>query len=647
MHPPAQQLTTQRRQPTTHQFSRAFAREHGIKEAILCGYLAHRINYTGKREGEGYRCTLDDLKYHYPYLTRTAIADALDRLCRNGVLNRHHHNYRPGDRTTHYAFANPEKRTQAASDPIYFGINAAVRHGLNAALILTNLRMRLEDEAKRGRLGKRYRVSARVLAKHLPLSRSVISRTLNRLAAGKVLPLHPGAGLDHAYEVDVAIFLGHEPNPDFTGPKPDMDDAIPDMDDSKPDADDPNPDMYNTLEVDVQSSRSKSGVGSSNRYEARPAAPSAGRACSMKPSGSLTICQPEPKDGAGRATTPVRPLLAQLSGAMGIEAPWAKGESAASNSVDEHGRLVFPVFTIPDFPRLPLPGTFAELLASNQQEWQGLAEDHHAILRRVRAKVAALVDHLGVGVMFRWTGIKEDEKLFRVIKEAVTRFHCSATDNIPFGNQRGVDRYAVEWLWGACRAYLAEYYEDASVAVKTIYSDLRDGWRDYFQQHRAELTAEGLGHLRCGQDIHEELSISPDAELEDDAHRTPAEKTRIFHNGVRAMNRRGKWEYFSSCSVRAFDFMTVTRKGLKLTRELFALNPQLTPATLLNVLDVCIETALQTRNQHGYREDFAVLRANDLTYFIKHLEPIANIIRFNERLKGVRFLEHWDLAEAA
>ena len=129
-----------------HQFSRSFARAHGINAAIIAGYLAHRITTTRKRPGEGYRCSLNELKTHYPYLSRTAIADALKRLSPSVLTVVPVKNWRSTDHTRHYAFASTALLRSASEDPIYFQIADAEQHGIPAALLLTNLRMRIADE---------------------------------------------------------------------------------------------------------------------------------------------------------------------------------------------------------------------------------------------------------------------------------------------------------------------------------------------------------------------------------------------------------------------------------------------------------------------------------------------------------------------
>ena len=117
-----------------HRFSRTFARLYGLNAAILAGYLANRLTCTHKLPDQGFRCKLDDLTPHYPYLSRTAINNALLRMIKRNVLKAHHRNFNPIDRTRHYYFATPTLQTEAAMDPIYFNVDEAVLYGMPAAL---------------------------------------------------------------------------------------------------------------------------------------------------------------------------------------------------------------------------------------------------------------------------------------------------------------------------------------------------------------------------------------------------------------------------------------------------------------------------------------------------------------------------------
>lgn len=264
------------RQPIVHQFSRSFARQHSLKAALIAGYLANRIAATHKREGEGYRCSLDDLTSLYPYLRRSAVAAALKQLVEANVLTVHHHNRRACDHTSHYAFASADLQRTAQVDTIYFSVDDAVQLDLPAALVLTNLRMRIADERSRQRLA-----CARELTKHLPLTRSTISRALRQLGDARVVKLSRRPGADRALEIEVASVLP-------AGAKPDSGDPKPDVHGANPDVHDPIPDITRTLQVDIESDHSKSLLESINSYKGRPAPPSAERACFLALPGHPT-----------------------------------------------------------------------------------------------------------------------------------------------------------------------------------------------------------------------------------------------------------------------------------------------------------------------------------------------------------------------
>lgn len=82
-----------------------------------------------------------------------------------------------------------------------------------------------------------------------------------------------------------------------------------------------------------------------------------------------------------------------------------------------------------------------------------------------------------------------------------------------------------------------------------------------------------------------EAFASRDQDKENDASLSPAEKTRIFRNALNARNEVG-WITFEQ--KHATQLIQVNKVGLQRIQRLFELNPNLTPAKLLLIMDGCI-----------------------------------------------------------
>ncbi|GDY23791.1 hypothetical protein LBMAG56_51380 [Verrucomicrobiota bacterium] len=642
---------TEAPRPTVHQFSRSFARQHGIKAALLAGYLAHRIAATHKRAGEGYRCSLDELTSHYPYLRRSAVATALKLLVKAKVLTVHHRNWRAGDHTNHYAFARPDLQRAAQDDPIYFLVDDAVQHDLPAALLLTNLRMRITDERSRQRLGITYRVCARELSKHLPLTRSTISRALQQLVDARVVRLNRRPGFDRALEVEVASVLPAGAKPDSCGANPDSCDPKPDVHGAIPDAHDPIPDITRTLQVNITSGHSKSLLGSSDSYEGRPAPPFADRACFLSlPPDSRQM----PASGAGGETAGPEsgasnhgsvPTLEQegasVSGDPCLPAPLpSHPDLLPATLVTEPTTVPFQFNFDPDHPfkllpqaplppRQPFPDNLEKLQRSNMRlfDVDSTPDEQRFIVEKVRTKMHAVIEAQGVGRVFRWLAIKDPTELFRIIREAVCRCRCRSADLCQVGSRQGVDEFCVDWWVQACPRYLdANLHEYGHCTVETACGVLANNLPSYYRSHREELEREGLTYLRYGQDVQAETLHSPDVELEQVDHLSAAEKTRVFRNALLALNRVGNRTESGRVLHQVVD---ITNAGLQLARRFFELNPHWTARHLLGVLDECIMRKQHTQHTGGFREDFAVICGTHLTYFMRYFDRIITQLEYH------------------
>jgi len=187
-----------------HSFSRNLARQYGINAAILLAFLSHRITavQAARKDDRGYYQTIRIIQKHYPYLSTNEINHALAKLRKSGVLKGDTHNRKAYDRTLWYTFTDPATPKLALEDPVRFRVEEAVRFGVEAALVLHNLRYWINENQKRDNRYVWHRFSPKTLSNFVPISERTIRRAVLKLCQGPnpVLERRRIPGFDQAYE---------------------------------------------------------------------------------------------------------------------------------------------------------------------------------------------------------------------------------------------------------------------------------------------------------------------------------------------------------------------------------------------------------------------------------------------------------------
>lgn len=135
---------------TRHHFSRDLARgdeySFGIEAAILLTDLARNIVAISKyrRDHAGwYFTTLNDLCSRHPYISRSTINRTLMKLRKDKFLRvTDDFNKKKYDKTLWYNIADPEilKLGSGDDDNISYVVNDAVKYGIEAAILLSNVK---------------------------------------------------------------------------------------------------------------------------------------------------------------------------------------------------------------------------------------------------------------------------------------------------------------------------------------------------------------------------------------------------------------------------------------------------------------------------------------------------------------------------
>ena len=123
----------------------------------------------------------------WPYVPPTTLYDTLKKLKDDGLVITGRNNKKSYDRTTWYSMPQ-EAINAAADDLVLFDVATAVELGIEAALILYNLKYHIGERLKEDPDAAPYHdLSPTQLAKWLPMSRSTVKRKIRELeSAGKI-----------------------------------------------------------------------------------------------------------------------------------------------------------------------------------------------------------------------------------------------------------------------------------------------------------------------------------------------------------------------------------------------------------------------------------------------------------------------------
>lgn len=184
-----------------HSFSKIFADQHGVSEAIVLKHLAHKTRRSGniRDDKQWYYDPLDELQVKMPYLGRTAIDDAVKSLAAKSMLEIGNYNERAYDRTRWYHV--PEEFWEAVEERrINFYAHEAETHGVTAAVLMFNLEYWLKRKLRAGK--DTHSMDLKNLEERLSFKVSTMKAALSRLVdAGAIIKV-PGKRSEYAFPPD-------------------------------------------------------------------------------------------------------------------------------------------------------------------------------------------------------------------------------------------------------------------------------------------------------------------------------------------------------------------------------------------------------------------------------------------------------------
>ena len=143
----------------------------------------------------------------------------------------------------------------------------------------------------------------------------------------------------------------------------------------------------------------------------------------------------------------------------------------------------------------------------------------------------------------------------------------------------------------------------------------------------------------------EQQHRSKDADNEDDANRSAAEKVKILQNGIVARNRIG---WLTNQTQHVTNLLRRTETSLHLARQFFNLNPELTPGHLLAVMDAAARyVAENTLVEKEYDPHYNIRKGAHLTALLKELNTVLTSLEMANNFPAFNELPAEDSAKGA
>lgn len=644
---PATNTPSARSRRSEHSLSRTVAAEYGLAAAVVMKYLAHCIKKSGvERDGHRwFRVNLDHLAEIIPYFSRSCLADTLQRLStgETAPLRIHQANRRGYDRTNNYAFTDPQLAAQTRTHPRYFDPEEAANYGLPAALILHNLR-HWEDE--REATGSRWRtVQPGELAKRLPLSPRQARDALKQLVEDGVLEprLEPGYASRQQYRLAAAhrkppapaqpanepeVTIPDEAVTNLDGPMTNPDMGLPDLDMGVTKPDDPvtnldttltNPDNDNSYQLSLAAPLAAFPQQPKN-YPMRSAEP---RAVGVPLNLSLDEAADRSFDGSQQLEASACRHAAHVAvqpGAVDCGQPSASEQGVATSPCRVAVESVCPP---PNGVPSGWPADFSTLWHEVRKEVLGKLESEPSrifdeqVCWRV---IKPLLDQQPVELLDRWYACASWQANYLEMIKQVEGFQLPSLPPLPMG-------WDDSFLRRVMVAYLTSIFSRQDVVgfhqCRASYAFLVDYVLGRLMKLWNE-RAEAIEHARRVQVEEEYRQLqqqhrSKDADNEDDANRSAAEKVKILQNGIVARNRIG---WLTNQTHHFDNLLGSNHNSLKLARQFFELNPEWTPGHLLQVMDAsaCYIAEHPSVEEFDPRYDFR--KGANLTSLLKELNAV-------------------------
>lgn len=557
----------------THGFSKTVAeirRPNGEKvgwnAAIVLRYLAIKVRDHGKKnDGKKWvRVNLDWICSQYPYLGRSTVDECVQRLVEIGACEAKNMNSYFGrpkyDRTRSYHV--PVKWMNAAEEEIrYFDSALATEIGVPAATIYRNF-MHWIEECREKEQPEHVQLAPAVIETLQPFDKSTIKRAIATLKTkGMIVPV----GGKQCWYVKGPV--------DWPGSKADETGSNPDKGSSKADESGSNPDndIYCSYVIDVLEESSKN-------------------------EPSVLSCS--------------SPVKKQMNESGVGHDPSARHDDDGHDRDEHQQDICWPFIRDHDELRTINRVNNALVLKIEQNR-----QSTDQLLNIVYSIVSKFFEQYDITWVDELYDEATDEELFEQLLPKYRAYFSQTKvartnglfDVLYFG--------AFECILGAFLRSRHEHKKSHPITlfIRIAYDFHLVLW-DRAEQRRLKAIDEEFDQRRREY-------ASPDEHLEDRVNLSPAEKTRVFKQGLYSRNKVGAVHFDQQLRT---DEIKISTGALKRIEKIFAANSKAAPADLLEVMDGCLHLhrtmPTPTRFRHGVK--WHARMGHRLTTFARYLGPI-------------------------
>lgn len=533
-----------------HFFPRDFAKEYGVREAIVIRFLSWKVRMSQKEEkGKLWHYDpVEALAARYPYIPGSTMHDVLKRLEKAKLIEKGCFNKLSFDRTGWYTVPL-RVMDMAEKVPIRFNVLVAKEFGIPHAVLYRNLIYWVARNTSETDPHPYVLMSPTILSRSLPFAISTIKNALGDLVKAERIIKHQDK--DAYYALPYLIKLGNidnddeGSNPDMGGQNPEMGGSNPDERGLKPDEGGSNPDNnthYKTINKTIVKAIKKvpfknaapprmSGKTLSETKTDEPTDPSDSEEGEAHDTGDETngivVSEASPRKSED---------LIDEENQEGNTATSESEQGVAQNTGDGGSRLKY---------------TYEEIMAHNLSKENSFRhlEDFRTGINQV---CVPLIKQLDPTEIIRLKEISDPDMLIVELEPSVLKHLKSLSDlsHLKFwmimNRDEKTPHFAVlETLVAAFDQFDNSNYSEVRPTSKItgflidLSKELHDIVFDYNREQKRKAKEQMIQTLLSERDQRIEKYRSVDEDKEDEANLSPAEKARVLRNAINTANKIG------------------------------------------------------------------------------------------------------------
>jgi len=599
-----------------HYFSRKFAEEHGVKEAIVLKFLAHKVRRSKnvRNDKKWFFDPIRELAHRYPYIPKSTMDKILKRLESKKLLEIDNFNRRRYDRTGWYTVPQDALDAVEKRPLIKVDVEVANELGIPAGVLIENLRYWVETKAKKRKKGDTtavyHEMSPARLAIDLPcFAPSTIKRALKALVESSVPRIVKHPTLKATYTLPEMV-QNRGAERDKAGSNRDTGGS----------------------ERDTQgSNRDEGGSKRDNNTHCKPLSNPIGNSVG-KPFKEEAQASPAPscEYNSGRTDDKVQAKGPASPQDGHPDAPSSPGIKGCAGHVKDDGDKR----DAGDEMNNPL--TYDQLKAINkEQEGMFLFKDPDRGIydqpEDPASKAAYIVrdlswwfvDSLSNDAIRKFKAITDMDQLVAEIKTLFLPHFQSAVQpydakNLPsFKTVKPTFfRASLEFVVNSI-ASLRDKRTFCCHSIKNLWPYICHLSQEMFNR----LFEENGKLSQAWYEKNKKQHASVDEAREPDPDLAPAEKARVLRNALQARNA---WGYFNRYNEYVGENRFIFNQAdQEVAEKLFELNRSFCVAQLLDLIDRCTEIHYCELATEGFDKYFHARQGCKLGWFLKHLTTIA------------------------